>query len=50
MFVRVELFDPVTEEHFPIHAGIGVSVAKLDHETMRVDVNRYGFLWNEEIR
>ncbi len=50
MFVRVELFDPVTEETFPTHEGIAVSVAKLDHETRRVDRDRYSFLWDEELR
>ena len=49
-YVRVELFDPVTEETFPVHGGLTVSVARLERETRRVDVDRYPFAWDEELR
>lgn len=50
IFVRVELFDPLTEEAFPVHEGLSVSVAQLDRETRRVDRDRFPFAWDEETR
>jgi len=47
LFVRVELFDPLTEEAFPVHEGISVSVARLDRETRRVDLDRLPLAWDE---
>lgn len=50
LYARVELFDPVTEEVFPVHQGLEVSVARRDGETGRVDLDRVRFAWNEASR
>ncbi len=50
VFARVELFDPVTEETFPVHEHIHVSIARLDKETRRVDRDRLALAWDEGAR
>ena len=49
-YARVELFDPVTEERFPVHDGVEVSVARRDPETGRVDLDRIPLAWSDESR
>lgn len=49
-YARVQLFDPNTEELFPVHEGIAVSVARRDPETGRVDLERIPFAWDERAR
>lgn len=50
LYARVELFDPVSEETFPVVEGITVSVARLDPETQRVDLDRLELPWDEATR
>ncbi|MDJ0974609.1 MAG: glycerophosphodiester phosphodiesterase family protein [Planctomycetota bacterium] len=50
VFARVELFDPVTEETFPVHEHIEVLIARLDAETRRVDLDRLPLTWDDATR
>lgn len=49
-YVRVELFDPVTEETFPLNEDIRVSIAQLDRESMRLDRELLDLEWDERAR
>lgn len=49
-YVRVELFDPVTEETFPVTEDIRVSIGRLDRETMRLDRDLLDLAWDERAR
>jgi glycerophosphoryl diester phosphodiesterase len=50
LHVRVALFDPVTEETFPVRDGISVSVARLDRERGRPDLDRLPLAWHDAKR